>query len=186
LCAAYRSGVEKFARTTGVKQLATATAGNGNAQGAASLFVTDGKTFLGNHGLMDEVFGPSTLVVQCESRSEMLAAARQLEGQLTATIHASPDELAANGELLALLEARAGRLVFNSFPTGVEVCHAMHHGGPFPATSDGRTTSVGTRAIQRFARVVCYQGFPETALPDELKDGNPLGVWRLVDGKWGR
>ena len=184
LCASYRNGAEKLTQATGVKRVASATAVAGAAQGAAALFATEAKTFLGNHSLMDEVFGPSTLVVQCASRAEMLAAVEQLEGQLTATVHAGDDELTANRDLLALLEVRAGRLVCNAFPTGVEVCHAMNHGGPYPSTSDGRSTSVGSRAIQRFARLVCYQGFSDAALPDELKSSNPLGVLRLVDGKW--
>jgi len=133
---------------------------------------------------MDEVFGPSTLVVQCSSRAQMIEAAKKLEGQLTATIHGMPDELTASRDLLTVLETKAGRLVFNGFPTGVEVCHAMTHGGPYPATSDGRSTSVGTRALERFLRPVSYQNFPEAALPEELKESNPLGLWRLVDGKW--
>lgn len=186
LCAAYRTDAEKLAQVPGVKRAASATAAAGAAQGAAALFVTNGRTFLGSHALMDEVFGPSTLVVQCASRAEMLAAAEQLEGQLTATVHGTEQEFVAGRDLLALLEARAGRLVCNAFPTGVEVCHAMNHGGPYPSTSDGRSTSVGTRAIQRFARPVCYQGFPDAVLPDELKEANPLGVMRLVNGKWGQ
>jgi NADP-dependent aldehyde dehydrogenase len=135
---------------------------------------------------MDEVFGPSTLVVQCGSKDQMLAAAQKLEGQLTATIHGTPEDFAANRELLAILETKVGRLVCNGFPTGVEVCHAMQHGGPYPATADGRSTSVGTRAIERFVRPVCYQNFPDAALPDELKESNPLGLWRLVDGVPGK
>jgi alpha-ketoglutaric semialdehyde dehydrogenase len=203
ICAEYHAGVEKFSKTPGVRRAnslpAAASvpnpvqgrAGEGtsapvDARANAELFVTDAATFLANPALMDEVFGPSTLVVQCGSRDEMLAAAHRLEGQLTATVHGTPDELTANGDLLSILETRAGRLVFNGFPTGVEVCHAMTHGGPYPATADGRSTSVGTRAIQRFVRPVCYQNFPEAALPDELKDSNPLGLWRLVDGKLGQ
>jgi NADP-dependent aldehyde dehydrogenase len=188
LCAAYRDGVEKFGRTPGVRRSAgvTAEAGAGSAQANAALFVTDAGTFLKTHALMDEIFGPSSLVVHCGAREEMLAAARTLEGQLTATIHGTPDDLAANSDLLAILETKVGRLVFNGFPTGVEVCHAMTHGGPYPATADGRSTSVGTRAIERFARPLCYQNFPDAALPDELKETNPLGLWRLVDGKLGR
>lgn len=135
---------------------------------------------------MDEVFGPSTLVVQCSSRGQVLAAARQLEGQLTATIHGMPEDFAASRDLLSVLETRVGRLVCNGFPTGVEVCHAMTHGGPHPATADGRSTSVVTRAIERFVRPVCYQNFPDAALPDELKESNPLNAWRLVDGKIGQ
>ena len=184
LCAAYRAGVEKFSRAQNVRRAAgvNAEAGAGKAGAGAALFITDAATFLENPGLMEEVFGPSTLVVECASRDQMLAAARRLEGQLTATIHALPDELTAARELVALLATKAGRLVFNNFPTGVEVCHAMTHGGPYPATSDGRSTSVGTRAIERFVRPVCFQNFPDAALPDELKEANPLGLWRLVDG----
>ncbi|HXR05273.1 MAG TPA: aldehyde dehydrogenase (NADP(+)) [Verrucomicrobiae bacterium] len=188
LCASYRSGVEKFSKAHGVQRVVgvNADAGKGNAQAGAVLFVTNAETFLANHSLMDEVFGPSTLVVQCSSRSQMLEAARQLEGQLTATIHGTPEEFAARRDLLAVLETKAGRLVCNGFPTGVEVCHAMTHGGPYPATADGRSTSVGTRAIERFVRPVCYQNFPDAALPDELKDSNPLNLWRQVDGKLGK
>jgi 2,5-dioxopentanoate dehydrogenase len=186
LCAAYRSGAEKFAKMPGVRSAASvkATADAGNAKAGAALFVTDGATFLENRSLMDEVFGPSTLVVECESHDQMLAAARLLEGQLTATIHALPDELNASRDLVELLTAKAGRLLLNGFPTGVEVCHAMTHGGPYPATADGRSTSVGTRAIARFARPICYQNFPDAALPEELKESNPLRLWRLVNGKW--
>jgi NADP-dependent aldehyde dehydrogenase len=113
----------------------------------------------------------------------MLEAAKKLEGQLTATIHATAEELAGNPELLEILSVKAGRLVFNGLPTGVEVCHAMTHGGPYPATSDGHFTSVGTRAIERLLRPVSYQNFPDAALPEELEKGNPLKLGRLVDGK---
>lgn len=185
LCANYRAGVEKFSKAAGVKRvaLANADAGAGKAQAGAALFVTDAATFLGNHSLMDEVFGPATLVVQCASRDQLLAAARQVEGQLTATIHALPEDLGQNRTLIEVLTTKAGRLVFNGFPTGVEVAHAMTHGGPYPATSDGRSTSVGTRAIERFLRPVSYQNFPDAALPAELQESNPLNIQRLVDGK---
>ena len=188
LCVSYHSGVEKFLKTPGVRRVVgiNADTGAGKTQAGAALFVTDAETFLGNTSLMDEVFGPSTLVVQCHSRSQMLAAARQLEGQLTATVHGTPADFAASRDLLAVLETKAGRLVCNGFPTGVEVCHAMTHGGPYPATADGRSTSVGTRAIERFVRPVCYQNFPDAALPEELKEPNPLNLWRLVDGKLGQ
>ena len=111
---------------------------------------------------------------------------RALEGQLTATVHGTPEDLTDFADLLAALENRAGRLIFNGFPTGVEVCHSMVHGGPYPATSDGRSTSVGTRAILRFARPVCYQSFPDSALPSELQSANPLKIWRMVDGSLSR
>ncbi len=183
LCAAYRNGVAEFSHIAGVRCAALVVSPIG-AQAGAALFVTDAATFLGNHDLMDEVFGPATLVVECASREQMFLAARAVEGQLTATIHGTAADLAANEELLHTLTTKVGRLVFNAFPTGVEVCHAMMHGGPYPASSDGRSTSVGTRAMERFVRPVCYQGFPDAALPDELKEANPLGIRRLEDGKW--
>jgi NADP-dependent aldehyde dehydrogenase len=145
---------------------------------------TTGGAYLADPTLSEEVFGPSTLLVHCEAKEEMLAAARALEGHLTATILGTEEDLAANTELLRVLETKVGRVIFNAFPTGVEVCHAMVHGGPYPATSDGRSTSVGSQAIFRFARPVAYQGLPQAALPDELKDGNPLGILRLKDGVW--
>ena len=115
-----------------------------------------------------------------------VSAVRALEGQLTATLHGTDADLAAFGDLISVLEGKAGRLLVNGFPTGVEVCHAMVHGGPFPATSDSRHTSVGTQAIYRFARPVCYQDFPQAALPAELKNENPLEILRLVDGVFTR
>lgn len=182
LCASYRAGTAKFAATSGVRHVAKVTTGPGPAEAGAALFVTTAETFLANHDLMAEVFGPATLVVECSSRGQMLAAAQQLEGQLTATIHALPDELVANLELVTALERKAGRVIFNGYPTGVEVGHAMTHGGPYPATSDGRSTSVGTRAAERFLRPVSYQNFPDAALPPELQEGNPLNIPRLVNG----
>jgi 2,5-dioxopentanoate dehydrogenase len=198
ICSKYQAGLEKFSRVPGVQGgrasvLASPDiAGGSEKRGLArtlalpALLTTDAATFLKNRELMDEVFGPSTLVVLCRSGADMLAAAAHLQGQLTATVHGTPEDLAANRELIAILETKAGRVLCNGFPTGVEVCHAMMHGGPYPATADGRTTSVGTRAITRFLRPVCYQNFPDAALPDALKDSNPLGLWRLVDGQPGK
>lgn len=108
---------------------------------------------------------------------------RNTQGHLTATIHGTDEDLREFADLVAILETKAGRLIFNGFPTGVEVSHAMVHGGPYPATSDSRFTSVGTQAIFRFARPVCYQSFPDVSLPDEIKNENPLGIWRMVDGE---
>ena len=148
---------------------------------SSALFETDAAAFLGSD-LDAEIFGPTTLLVHHSSREQLLEIARSLEGHLTATIHGTQQDLRDFADLVAILETKVGRLVFNGFPTGVEVCHAMVHGGPYPSTSDGRSTSVGTRAIFRFTRAVCYQGFPNEALPEELKDENPLGIWRMVDG----
>ena len=150
---------------------------------SAMLFETDAQSFLRDPELSAEVFGPATLVVRHSTRAEVLEVARNLEGHLTATIHCTEEDLQEFDDLLHILKDKVGRLVFNGFPTGVEVSHAMVHGGPFPATSDGRSSSVGSQAIFRFSRPVCYQGFPQAMLPDELKDSNPLRIWRMLDGE---
>ncbi len=149
------------------------------------VFETNAESFLGSN-LDAEIFGPTTLLVEHTSRDQVLAIARSLEGHLTATIHGTEQDLGDFADLIAILETKVGRLIFNGFPTGVEVTHAMVHGGPYPSTSDGRSTSVGTQAIFRFTRLVCYQGFPESALPDELKDANPLEIWRMINGSMNR
>lgn len=149
----------------------------------ASLFQTDAETFLSDSSLEAEIFGPTTLFVQSNEREELLGIAKKMEGQLTATIHGTPEDLIEYSDLIAILETKVGRLIFNGYPTGVEVGDAMVHGGPYPATSDSRTSAVGTRAIRRFCRFVAFQNFPNGALPDELKDENPLGISRMIDGK---
>jgi NADP-dependent aldehyde dehydrogenase len=123
------------------------------------------------------------LVVSCRDADEMLACANALEGQLTATLHGTDADLADAGTLIEAAENCAGRVIINGFPTGVEVSPAINHGGPYPATTDVRFTSVGTAAILRFARPVCYQGFPDVLLPDELKNANPRGILRIVNGE---
>jgi alpha-ketoglutaric semialdehyde dehydrogenase len=123
------------------------------------------------------------VLVACRDEAEMLAVTRHVEGQLTATVHANADDRELAARLLPILERKAGRVLFNGFPTGVEVCHAMVHGGPFPATSDSRSTSVGATAIERFLRPVCYQDVPTDLLPDALRDDNPLDLTRMVDGR---
>jgi NADP-dependent aldehyde dehydrogenase len=149
----------------------------------SAIFQTDVETFLREPSLAEEIFGPTTLLVRYGAAHHLLEAARGLHGHLTATIHsgAGDEELAA--ELLRVLEGKAGRVLFDGYPTGVEVCPAMVHGGPWPATSDGSSTSVGTRAMLRFARAVCWQDCPDALLPAELRRGNPLGVMRLVNGE---
>lgn len=121
-------------------------------------------------------------IYKIHALSLMLELARSLHGHLTATIHGTESDLAEYAELVRILERKVGRLIFNGYPTGVEVCHSMVHGGPFPATTAPQTTSVGTGAILRFSRPMCYQDFPQAALPQELKDGNPMGIWRMEDG----
>jgi 2,5-dioxopentanoate dehydrogenase len=155
-------------------------------QASAALFETDAKSWLADNTLHTEIFGPCTIIVHAGGKEDLLEISRRLEGNLTATIHGTEEDLRDNAELIAILETKVGRILFNGFPTGVEVCQAMVHGGPYPATSDTRTTSVGARAMLRFARPVCYQDFPESALPDELKTANPLGILRLVGGRYAR
>jgi NADP-dependent aldehyde dehydrogenase len=150
------------------------------------VFTTDSRSWLQNPELHSEIFGPATVLVQCKSHTELLEIAQALEGSLTATIHGTPGELARHRELIDILSRKAGRLIFNGYPTGVEVGHAMHHGGPYPATTDARFTSVGTAAIYRFARPICYQNFPEDLLPQELQNANPRKIWRLIDGQFTR
>ena len=180
---AYREGISARRNIKGVSVLSETLGDESEHGDASALMCASVKAFLENPSLAEEIFGPTTLVVTHETRDEVLQLARNLEGQLTATIHGTDEDLREWAALVRILETRAGRLVFNGFPTGVEVCHAMVHGGPFPATSDGRTTSVGPRAIRRWARAVCYQGFPAAALPAELLDENPLGIQRIVDGE---
>ncbi len=181
----YVSGIDHFSSVPGVKVVAQGHVDDGSpTKGTAFLLQTSGANFLANENLAEEVFGPSTLAVTSEDRDEMMKLAENLQGHLTATIHGTEQDLEEYADLVSLLERKAGRLIFNGFPTGVEVCHSMMHGGPWPATTDSRSTSVGTAAIRRFTRPVSYQDFPQQSLPDELKDHNPLNIWRLVDGEF--
>jgi alpha-ketoglutaric semialdehyde dehydrogenase len=185
---AFDRGVRAFCSKAGVRVLGRSERGPdaGKTEAAPVALVTDAGTFLRDSDLAREVFGPSTLIIVCADRSEMLEVADSLEGNLTGTVQATPADIEAHSDLIQALSAKVGRLVFNGFPTGVEVCHAMHHGGPYPATTSVRETSVGTAAIFRFLRPLCYQDAPEAALPTELRDGNERGIWRLVDGEWTR
>ena len=152
----------------------------------ASVFETTAREFLGNPDLGDEIFGPTTLLIKTDSKEALFDIAHSLEGQLTASVHGDAEDLAEYADLIAILETKVGRLIFNGFSTGVEVCSSMVHGGPYPATSDSRSTAVGSRAITRFARLVCYQNFPDAALPVELKETNPLGIWRMCDDEFAK
>jgi alpha-ketoglutaric semialdehyde dehydrogenase len=168
----------------GVKTVAQSSAPVGTgAQAQPSVAVTDAARFLAHPELATEAFGPFTLVILADDIAQMVACTRALEGQLTATFQAPEADLAGAGELLDAAERSAGRVIINGFPTGVEVCHAMNHGGPYPATTDVRFTSVGTAAILRFARPVCYQGYTDAQLPPELRNANPRNIQRLVNGE---
>jgi alpha-ketoglutaric semialdehyde dehydrogenase len=148
-----------------------------------ALFATDATSLLKSEGLQAEVFGSSSLIVRCKDANEMHTVTENLEGQLTATVHADESDYDAARQLLPILELKAGRILFDGWPTGVEVGHAMVHGGPYPATSDSRSTSVGARAIERFLRPVCYQDVPKSLLPSAIADGNPDHLWRRIDGQ---
>ncbi len=180
----YAQNAAVRAEQPGVKTIARGQAAG--AGGASPVwFETDAVNFVRQQVLSEEIFGPSSLVVWCRDRAEMLQVARHLEGSLTASLLAGGGEVGPQDELIEVLAVKAGRLVFNGYPTGVEVSHAMVHGGPYPATSDGgRSTSVGTRALFRWARLVCYQSFPDELLPAALQRKNPLGMLRRLDGEW--
>ena len=180
---AYESGVAKLKGNSNVQLLAQAQEVSGPNQCRARLFVTNAQAFLSDHALRDEVFGSSSLVIRCKTDEEIFAITNSLEGQLTATVLMDPsDNKAFTQKLMSILERKVGRILFNGYPTGVEVCHAIVHGGPFPATSDSRTTSVGTEAIRRFLRPVAYQDIPADLLPSALKDDG-WQVPKLINGK---
>lgn len=181
---AYCEGVNHLKNNRQVQtHVANVTQETGGAcLGATAVFEADAAVFLEDESLSHEIFGPGTTLIRWKDKAELLPLLENLTGQLTGTLHATEKDLEEFGETLPILERKVGRIVYNAFPTGVEVCHSMVHGGPFPATSDGRSTSVGTHAITRFARLIAYQDSPQAMLPDELKDGNPLGVTRLEDG----
>ena len=177
----YARGVEALGTET---DLVARSSADGPENGCrAALFSTTADSFRSSEVQQAEVFGSSSLIVRCADYREMATVAANLEGQLTVTLQADESDYAAAGELLPVLELKAGRILFNGWPTGVEVGHAMVHGGPFPATSDSRTTSVGARAIERFLRPVAYQDVPKSLLPSAIADGNPDALWRRVDGQ---
>ncbi|WP_159876391.1 aldehyde dehydrogenase (NADP(+)) [Aquitalea denitrificans] len=178
--AAYQDGVDSLSRHAST--VAKGVLPTGPNQCQPQLLRVRAAEYLANPALQAEVFGAAALIVQCSDEVELLQLAEALEGQLTATLQLDDDDIALARRLLPVLERKAGRILVNGWPTGVEVCDAMVHGGPFPATSDVRSTSVGTAAIQRFLRPVCYQDLPDALLPTALKHANPQGLPRLLDG----
>lgn len=178
----YEKGIARLLAHPAVRHLAGQP--QAGAQAQPQLFQASANLLVeGEELLQEEVFGPTTIVVEVKDEAELRRALDGLHGQLTATLIAEPDDLSRFAELVPVLERKAGRLLINGYPTGVEVCDAMVHGGPYPATSDARGTSVGSLAIDRFLRPVCYQNYPDALLPEALQDANPLGIARLVDGE---
>lgn len=188
ICRRFRSNSEKRTMEGAIEVLAETALSSGETgfRAAPILMQCSGKNLLENPNLAAELFGPSALIVRYTARTQLLALARSLDGHLTASLHGTEADLSAAADLVDILQQKVGRLIFNGFPTGVEVSHAMVHGGPYPATSDSRWTSVGSQAIFRFARPICYQDFPQSALPEELRNENPLGIWRLINGAFTR
>ncbi|HET9824496.1 MAG TPA: aldehyde dehydrogenase (NADP(+)) [Chitinophagaceae bacterium] len=150
-------------------------------QATPTLASATAKAFINNPILHQEVFGPYSIVIRCKDMEEMLDVAKHVEGQLTATLMATEKDIRDHEELVDMVKNICGRLIFNGVPTGVEVCLSMQHGGPYPSTTDSRFTSVGADGIKRFARPLCYQNWPDKLLPDELKNKNPLKIWRTVN-----
>jgi len=180
ICARYEEGISRWFSHADVEPVSARSEVAGKAMPA--LVSVTGAAFLADSSLAEEVFGPGALAIKCSSPAEMIEVAATLEGQLTATVHFETADAFLTNELWPVLSRGAGRVIANGFPTGVEVNPSMQHGGPYPATTDSRSTSVGTAAIFRFVRPVAFQDAPEGLLPSELRGENPLGIWRLVDG----
>jgi NADP-dependent aldehyde dehydrogenase len=182
ICVAYRKNVERQ-RNAGAERIAAGGEPQGAWDGQAVLFEVDGARMLDDPSLSEEVFGPAALLVRVKDIEQLIAIARQFRGQLSATIQLDRVDHPLAANLLPVLERRTGRIVINAFAHPQEVSYASIHGGPFPATSDSRFTSVGMSSIERFLRPVCYQGFPDELLPEALQHDNPRGIWRLTDGQ---
>jgi NADP-dependent aldehyde dehydrogenase len=180
---AYERGIAELLNHQKLQQIARGAESQGKYCGRAALFGATVADLEQHPEIAHEVFGASSIVVRARNEAELIAALEKLEGQLTATLQVAPEDYALAKRLLPTLERKVGRVLANGWPTGVEVAHAMVHGGPFPATSDGRSTSVGTLAIERFLRPVCYQDVPEALLPDELR-GSGAGLPHRLDGSY--
>jgi alpha-ketoglutaric semialdehyde dehydrogenase len=180
----YYTGIEKLSAIPDVEIITGNKEGEKENAAVPHMFKTPASVFLQKNELLEEVFGPSSIHVIAGNKNELFEIAEKLPGQLTVSVWGTDDDLANYNDLLKILELKAGRIICNNVPTGVEVTHAMVHGGPYPATTDSRTTSVGTNAIYRFTRAVCYQNYLQNLLPDALQNKNPLKIWRKVNGEF--
>ena len=179
---AYEKGIQSTESINGVAAIATGQAAKTTTDITAKIFKTSLENFHENELLEEENFGPSSVLVIAETKTQILEAAKKLKGHLTATVHGTPKDFADYAALFSILEQKVGRVIINGYPTGVEVCHSMVHGGPYPATTAVQTTSVGTNAIKRFVRPICFQDYPAALLPKALLNENPSAIWRLVNG----
>jgi 2,5-dioxopentanoate dehydrogenase len=177
----YRKKKDDALKQQGVERVAISDAKPELNQGSPTIATTSGENFLKNTLLHQEVFGPYSLVIRCKDMKEMVQVANNLEGQLTATLMATEKDITIHDKLVESIKNICGRLILNNVPTGVEVCLSMHHGGPFPSSTDARFTSVGADAIKRFVRPIAFQNWPDQLLPDALKSSNPLHIWRTVN-----
>lgn len=183
IAGSWNTGTEALGSAAGVDLIGKGLEGQTRNAPAPTIFGTQVKDFVTNHVLHEEIFGAASLVIRYTSSQDLVEAINRLEGQLTASLQLTEEDYPTAAPLIPALEQKVGRIIINGWPTGVEVGHAMVHGGPFPATSDSRTTSVGTLAINRFLRPVAYQNIPQELLPAPLQDENPWKVNRLIDGK---
>jgi NADP-dependent aldehyde dehydrogenase len=179
----YRKKKDEALKQTGVDTVAVSETKPALNQGSPTIATATGQTFLNNPVLHQEVFGPYSLIIRCKDMKEMLQVVTHLEGQLTATLMATENDITIHDKLVEAIKNICGRLILNNVPTGVEVCLSMHHGGPFPATTDARFTSVGADGIKRFVRPIAFQNWGNNLLPEELKNENPLGIWRTVNSE---
>ncbi|MBL0881968.1 MAG: aldehyde dehydrogenase (NADP(+)) [Chitinophagaceae bacterium] len=186
ICKAYYADRARIGQSKGVEALFSGEDLERAYKGSPTLFTVDAQDFIQDSSLQDEVFGPCSLIVVCDDRSQLETALQTLHGQLTGSVFGNTDELKRYSSVVDILQQKTGRIIFNNVPTGVEVCHAIVHGGPFPATTDARTTSVGTEAIRRFVRPVCYQDCPKELLPFYLQNENTAGIMRKVNGVYTR
>jgi NADP-dependent aldehyde dehydrogenase len=181
---AYTEGIEIRNKSADLELIGKSSARpNPDAcEAAAYVFQTNRQGITSDPTLLDELFGPVSTLVNCGGLEDMVAIAEKMDGSLSASVHGTEEDLVEFHPLLSVLQRKAGRLIFNGYPVGIEVCHSIHHGGPYPAASHSFFTSIGTRCIERFVRPVCYQDWPDSQLPTELQNANPLNVWRMVDG----
>ncbi|NOS94307.1 MAG: aldehyde dehydrogenase family protein, partial [Cyclobacteriaceae bacterium] len=184
ISANYVAKLKQSLAQKGVTLEGKSSAASENVAGMPAVASVSATNFFTNELLTEEVFGPYSLIVKCKDNHELRHVIHHLKGQLTSSVIGDEHELAKNTDLLQSLQEKAGRLIINGVPTGVEVCPSMQHGGPFPSTTDSRFTSVGVDAIKRFVRPVSFQNFPQSLLPGELKDENPMNIWRLYNNEW--